>query len=156
MISVQRQISNCFSYIVARTNYIRCNTDVRFVLDQHFELDVYSGSSLKQLSACIHVAPLGHISRFQINKFLPFLLNDAFIASSPENSKFIVFGLTQLGLEHMIYHTRGEHSNYSNTDGVANLLSHQEKIYVEISSLGKVALNTTTPSRLTLNIRNRK
>ena len=34
---------------------------VRFVLDQHAELDVYSGSSLKQQSAGRHVAPLGHI-----------------------------------------------------------------------------------------------
>jgi len=114
------------------------------------------GSSLKQLPAFIHVVPLGHISRFQINQFLPFLLNAAFIASSAENSNFIVFGLTQLGLEHVIYHTRVEHSNHSNTDAVVNLLSHQEKIYVEISRLGKVALNTTTPSRLILNILNRK
>jgi hypothetical protein len=34
--------------------------DVRFVLDQHTELDFYSASSLKQQSANRHVAPLGH------------------------------------------------------------------------------------------------
>jgi hypothetical protein len=34
---------------------------VRFVLDQHAELDFYSASSLKQQSADRHVAPLGHI-----------------------------------------------------------------------------------------------
>ena len=34
---------------------------VRFVLDQHAELDFYSASSLKQQSAGRHVAPLGHI-----------------------------------------------------------------------------------------------
>jgi hypothetical protein len=34
--------------------------EVRFVLDQHAELDFYSASSLKQQSAGTHVAPLGH------------------------------------------------------------------------------------------------
>ena len=35
--------------------------EVRFVLDQHAELDFYSASSLKQQSAGRHVTPLGHI-----------------------------------------------------------------------------------------------
>ena len=35
--------------------------DFRFVLDQHTKLDLYNASSLKQQSACRHVAPLGHI-----------------------------------------------------------------------------------------------
>jgi hypothetical protein len=35
--------------------------EVRFVLDQHAELDFYSVSSLKQPSTGRHVAPLGHI-----------------------------------------------------------------------------------------------
>jgi hypothetical protein len=35
--------------------------DIRFVLDQHAELDLYSASSLKQQSMGKHVAPLGHI-----------------------------------------------------------------------------------------------
>jgi hypothetical protein len=35
--------------------------EVRFVLDQHTELDYYSASSLKQQSAGRHIAPLGHI-----------------------------------------------------------------------------------------------
>jgi predicted alpha/beta hydrolase len=34
--------------------------DVRFVVDQHDELDFYKASSLKQQSAGRHVAPLGH------------------------------------------------------------------------------------------------
>jgi hypothetical protein len=34
---------------------------VRFVLDQHAELDFYSASSLKQQSAGRHVAPLGDL-----------------------------------------------------------------------------------------------
>ena len=44
-----------FSYIQ------RDDDEVRFVLDQHAELDFYSASSLKQQSANRHVAPLGHI-----------------------------------------------------------------------------------------------
>ena len=35
--------------------------EVRFVLDQHSELDFYSASSLKQWSAGKHVTLLGHI-----------------------------------------------------------------------------------------------
>jgi hypothetical protein len=35
--------------------------EVRFVLDQHTELDFYSVSSLKEQSAGRHVAPLRHI-----------------------------------------------------------------------------------------------
>jgi hypothetical protein len=35
--------------------------DVRFVLEQHADLDFYSASSLKQESADSHVVPLGHI-----------------------------------------------------------------------------------------------
>ena len=35
--------------------------EVRFVLDQHTELDLYSASSLKQQSADRYLSPLGHI-----------------------------------------------------------------------------------------------
>jgi hypothetical protein len=35
--------------------------EVRFVLDQHAELDFYSASSLKQQSISRHIAPLGQI-----------------------------------------------------------------------------------------------
>jgi hypothetical protein len=35
--------------------------EVRFVIDQHVELDFYRASSLKQQSTGRHVAPLGHI-----------------------------------------------------------------------------------------------
>ena len=37
------------------------NYEVRFVQDQHAELDFYSASSLKQQSADRNVAPLGYI-----------------------------------------------------------------------------------------------
>jgi hypothetical protein len=36
--------------------------EVRFVLDQHAELDFYSASSLKQQSVGRHVPPFGHIT----------------------------------------------------------------------------------------------
>ena len=35
--------------------------EIRFVLDRHAYLDLYSASSLKQQSADRHVTPLGHI-----------------------------------------------------------------------------------------------
>jgi hypothetical protein len=51
-----------FSYSMARTRYIQWDdNDVRFVLEQHAQLDFYSASSLKQQSAVRHVVPLGHI-----------------------------------------------------------------------------------------------
>ena len=37
------------------------NDDVRFVLDQHDELDLYSASSLKQQSVCKYDVALEHI-----------------------------------------------------------------------------------------------
>jgi len=41
---------------------LQCDDDeVRFVLDQHAELDFYSASSLKQQSAGRHVDPLEHL-----------------------------------------------------------------------------------------------
>jgi hypothetical protein len=48
----------CFSEHV---NFQWNDDDVRFVLDQHAELDFYCASSLKQQSAGWHVTPLGHI-----------------------------------------------------------------------------------------------
>jgi hypothetical protein len=38
---------------------------------------------------------------------------------------FIVFGLTRLVLEPMIYHTRGEHANHYTTDAVTKLKCEQ-------------------------------
>ena len=39
--------------------------EVRFVLDQHAELEFYSASSLKQQSVDRYVVPLGHIILIQ-------------------------------------------------------------------------------------------
>jgi hypothetical protein len=49
--------------------------EVRFVLDQHAALDVYSASSLKQQSASKHGASSGHIILIRANQSLPSLLN---------------------------------------------------------------------------------
>ena len=67
---VNEKGSNCcltldqpfFSYIMARREQVNfhCDDDeVRFVLDQHAELDFYSACTLKQQSADRHVAPIG-------------------------------------------------------------------------------------------------
>ena len=52
-----------FSYVSCQeqVNFQWDDDEVRFVLDQHVELDFYIASSLKQQSADRHVAPLGHI-----------------------------------------------------------------------------------------------
>ena len=69
-----------FSYIMARTfNYQWDVDEVRFALDQHAELNVYSARSLKQQSAGRHVAPLGHIILIPIQSLL-FLLNAVHLA----------------------------------------------------------------------------
>jgi hypothetical protein len=44
-----------------QVNFQWDDDEVRFVFDQHAELDFYSASSLKQQSTDTHVAPLGHI-----------------------------------------------------------------------------------------------
>ena len=59
---------------------------------------------------------LDALSRFQANKPLPFLLNDA--CGKATNTNFIVFGLTRSGLEPTIYCTQDEHANHYTTDAV--------------------------------------
>jgi hypothetical protein len=44
-----------------QVNFQSDDDEVRFVLDQHDELDICSTSSLQQQSTGRHVAPLGHI-----------------------------------------------------------------------------------------------
>ena len=63
VIVAYRKLSN-FSLAISwreQVNFQWDDDEVRFVLDQHAELDVHSASSLKQQSADRHVAPLGHI-----------------------------------------------------------------------------------------------
>ena len=50
-----------FSYIMTRTSNIQWNYDeVRFLLDQHAKLDLYSASSLKQQFVDRQVTTLKH------------------------------------------------------------------------------------------------
>ena len=55
----QRQNEQFLSNIMARTNYIRWDINVYFVLNQYAKLDFYSASSLKQQFAGRHAAPHG-------------------------------------------------------------------------------------------------
>ena len=58
----ERSLFNAYSAICREQVNFQCDDDeVRFVLDQHSELDLYSASSLKQQCVGRHVAPFGHI-----------------------------------------------------------------------------------------------
>ena len=106
-----------FSYIMARTSYIQGNDDnVRFILDQHTYVDVYTASSQKQHSAGRHVVPLRHI--ILIPRQPVVLLSAAYLPGETTDVNFIIFDLTRSVLEPTIYHTRGEHANYYATDAV--------------------------------------
>jgi hypothetical protein len=62
-----------FSYIMIRTSYFQwSDEEVRFVLELHGDLNLYSDSSLKQQSADKHVAPSETFSWFRANQ--PFYL----------------------------------------------------------------------------------
>ena len=63
-----------------QVNFQWDDDEVRFVLEQHAELDFYNASSLKQQSAGRHVAPLGHIILIPNQPVVLFLLNDACLA----------------------------------------------------------------------------
>jgi hypothetical protein len=99
--------------------------DVRFVLDQHPELDFYSPSSLKQQSTGRHCRSTlsfhtDTLFWFRTKQSLLFLINAA--CREATNTNFIVFGLTfgltRSGFEPMIYCTRGEHANHYTTNAV--------------------------------------
>ena len=90
-----------------QVNYQWNDDEVRFVLDQHAELNCYSASSLKQQSVGGHVAPLGHIILSQ-PVFALFSL--MLLRGEETNTHFIVFGFIRPGLEPTIYRTRGDHA----------------------------------------------
>ena len=95
--------------------------DVRFVLDQHAELDFYSASSLKQQSAARHIALLRHIILIPSQQVFALSPKCCMLSGEATNTNLIVFGLTRLGLEATIYHTPGEHANHYATDTVFNI-----------------------------------
>ena len=93
--------------------------EVHFVLGQHTELDFYSASSLKQQSAGRHVAPLRHIILISSQPVFDISPWCCVLSGEATNTNFIVFGLTQPGLEPTIYRTRGEHANHYATNTVS-------------------------------------
>ena len=93
--------------------------DVRFVQDQHAELDFYSASSLKQHSTGRHVAPLGHVIMILSQPVFSLSPECCVLSGEATNTNFIVFGSTRPGLEPTIYRTRGEHANHYATDAVS-------------------------------------
>jgi hypothetical protein len=58
--------------------------EVRFVLDQHAELEFHSANSLKQQCVDRYVIPLGHIILIQSQRSLLFPLNAACLAEKQE------------------------------------------------------------------------
>ena len=91
----------------------RDENDVRFILDEHTELNLYSANSLKQHSMGRHVAQLGHII---------LVLNQPVFALTPKCCMLgrevtnLVLGLTRLELKPMTYHTSGEYANHYTTN----------------------------------------
>jgi len=65
-----------------QVNFQWDDDEVRFVLDQHAELDFHSASSLKQQSADRHVSTLGHIILILSQPL--FLLNAACLAEKKQ------------------------------------------------------------------------
>jgi hypothetical protein len=80
-----------------QVNFQWNDDEVRFLLDQHAELDFYSASSLKQQSTGKHVAPLGHIILIPNQPVFDLLLNSACLAEKQKITNFLVFGLTRTG-----------------------------------------------------------
>ena len=67
--------------------------DVRFVLDQHAELDFNSAMSLKQQSEDRHVAPLGHMILIPSQSVFALTPWCCVLSEEATNTNFIVFGL---------------------------------------------------------------
>ena len=65
-----------------------------------------------QQSADRHVDPFGHIILIPSQLVFALIPLCCVLSGEATNTNFIVFGLTQAGLEPTIYYTRGEHANY--------------------------------------------
>ena len=83
------------------------------------EVDFKSVSSLKQQSTGRLVVPLGHSILIPSQLFFKCRTRSA----EPENTNFIVFGLTRAGIEPTTYRTWGEYTNHYTTDMVSFMLS---------------------------------
>ena len=130
MIVVQSQFSNV-SAISWREqiNFQSDDDDVRFILEQHSELDFYSVNSLKQQSADIHVALLGHIILIPSQPIFALSPQRCVLRREATNTNFIVFGSTRPRLEPMVYHTRGEHADHYTTDVVCMYITRLSNSY---------------------------
>jgi hypothetical protein len=91
-------------------------------------LDFYHASSLKQ-SAGRHVAPLEHIILIPNQPVFTLSPECYMLSGEATNKNFIVFALTQLGLEPMIYCTRGEHANHYATNVVYIYIYLKRKVF---------------------------
>jgi hypothetical protein len=65
-----------------------------------------------------YVAPVRHIILILSQPVFALSSYCCMLSGEAANINFIVFGLTQLGLEHTIYCTRGEHAIHYATDAV--------------------------------------
>ena len=74
-----------------------------------------SVSSLKQQSADIHVAPIGHIILIPSQPVFALSPEYCMFSGDETNTNYIVFGLMRQGLEPTIYRTRNEHANHYTT-----------------------------------------
>ena len=103
-----------FSYISREQVIFQWDDDeVRFVLDQHAELDLYSATSSHWNNMSLHLDTL-----FWFRAIKPLLLLLITVCLAKKKQIPLVFGLIQPGLEPTIYRTRGEHANHYTTDAV--------------------------------------
>jgi hypothetical protein len=68
------------------------DNDVRFVLDQHAYLDLYSAGSLKQQSDSSHVAPILHIIPMPSRPVFAPTPESCMLRGETANTNLIVFG----------------------------------------------------------------
>ena len=79
-----------------QVNFQWNDDEVRFVLDQHAELDFYSASSLKQQFGGRHVAPLWNIIMILSQPVFD-LSPECMLSEEATHANFIVFGLPDRG-----------------------------------------------------------
>jgi hypothetical protein len=80
-------------------------------------------SSIKQHSAGRHVAPLERIILIPRQSIVALTSKCWVLRGETANENAIVFDVAQLGLEHTIYRSRGEHTNHDTTDSVLSILT---------------------------------
>ena len=95
-------------------------------------MDFYNASSLEQQSADRHVIPLEHFILILSQPVFALSSQCSMLSGEATNTNFIVFGLTRLGLEPMIYCTRGEHANHYNTVAVVLTGSHASIMFTSV------------------------